>query len=222
MDQVAAVGRLLIPTVPTSARDDRRRPTSAILRDVARDARARVRLDELSDRLGERGFGLMLLVFALPNAIPLPIPGVSTLTSLPLIYVAAQLAFGQPRVALPSWLARREIALTAQRPWIRRSLPWLRRVERLARPRLVVVSAPWFDRCAGGVILFLACLIALPVPFSNLPLGLAMSALALAIVERDGVLMIVGWMLAIVAAGVFAALAGGYSWLIWSATSTVF
>ena len=47
------------------------RKTSDILREIAHEKCVSLSMRELSDRLGNRGFGLILLLFALPNAIPL-------------------------------------------------------------------------------------------------------------------------------------------------------
>lgn len=221
MDYVASAARLT-PLAGRRTQSSSHRPTSAILGEIASDPREFVSVGELSERLGDRGFGLALLLFALPNSIPLPIPGISTITSLPLIYFAAQLCFGRDKIWLPAWLAHRAIPMTAQRPLVRHALPWLRRLEKVVKPRLDAISTPPFERAAGGLILLLAILISMPIPFSNLPLGLAMSALALAIVERDGVLMISGWLLTATAVSIFVALVGGYSWLFWKMASVVF
>ena len=46
-------------------------------------------------------------------------------------------------------------------------------------------------------------LLSLPIPFTNYPLGVLMLLFCLALLERDGRLMVVAWILSLVAAGVF-------------------
>lgn len=218
MDQEATAERLMVPST-TQARSSRYRSTSDILHDITGFHGETITIRDLSAQLGDRGFGLMLLLFALPNAIPLPMPGVSALTSIPLIFFAMQLCLGKGRVWLPDWLADRQIPMRGLRRLIQKSLPWLMKVEKRVKPRLDNITTLRFERFAGGLILLLAVLLALPVPLGNLPLAIAMVALALAITERDGVVMITGWLFTVLALCYFAALISGYAWVLWQLVS---
>lgn len=205
-----------------NARSSRYRSTSDILREVIGFHGDTITIRDLSAQLGDRGFGLMLLLFTLPNTIPLPIPGVSTLTSLPLIFFSAQLCLGKERIWLPSWLADRQLPMSNLRPLIQKSLPLLIKLEKVVKPRLDKITTRRFERLAGGLMLVLALLIALPVPLGNLPLGIAMALLALAITERDGIVMITGWLFTVFALCYFAALISGYAWIVWQLVSGLF
>lgn len=221
MDQTATATRLMVPS-KAKVRSSRHRSTSDILHDVVGFHGETISIRDLSAQLGDRGFGLMLLLFSLPNTIPLPIPGVSTLTSLPLIFFSAQLCLGKERIWLPNWLADRQIPMSSLRPLIQKSLPWLMKLEKLVKPRLDKITTRSFERLAGGLMLILALLIALPIPLGNLPLGIAMAVLALAITERDGIVMITGWLFTIFALCYFSALISGYAWVIWQLVSGLF
>lgn len=218
MDQAAVSTHLMAPST-AKTRSSRYRSTSDILHDFVGFHGETISIRDLSAQLGDRGFGLMLLLFALPNTIPLPIPGISTLTSLPLIFFAAQLCLGKERIWIPRWLADRQIPMSSLRLFIQKSLPWLRRLEKFVKPRLDKITTRSFERFAGGLMLVLALLIALPIPLGNLPLGIAMAVLSLAIIERDGVVMITGWLFTIFALCYFAALISGYAWGIWQLIS---
>lgn len=195
--------------------------TSQILHDIALRCDHRWTVGDISAALGKRCFGLMLLIFALPNAIPLPIPGVSTLTSLPLIFFAAQLALGRDTVWMPRWLANRSIAGDRLKLFLLRAIPWLAKLEKCLKPRLEHIGGRFSHRIGGALIVLLACLIALPIPLGNLPLGIAITALALAVTERDGWVMITGWLLTVFALVYFIFLIAGYSWLLWQALGFV-
>lgn len=67
----------------------------------------RVTLGELAEFLGDRSIGGLLLVLALPMALPVPAPGLSVLFGVPLIVISVQLALGYRRAWLPARLARR-------------------------------------------------------------------------------------------------------------------
>lgn len=206
-------------SVVSAADKSRYRSTSEILHDIVGFHADVMTLRDLSAQLGDRGFGLMLLLLSLPNIIPLPIPGISTITGIPVMFFAAQLCLGKERVWLPRWLAERQLPMSSLRPLIQKSLPVLRKLEKVIRPRLDTLTTRRFERLAGGIMLMLALLIALPIPLGNLPLGIAMAVLALAITERDGLVMIIGWLFTVIALCYFVALISGYAWILWKLIS---
>jgi hypothetical protein len=181
---------------PTS--DDVRR-VSDLFRELERRMPGdRIALGEVAEATADRAFGLMLLVFALPNAIPHGIPGLSTLFGLPLLIVAAQLVLGSRRPWLPGWLAARTVPGAALRRIMRSSLPWVVRIERVLRPRWPWLTQTMGERLAGGVCLLLAGILALPIPFANAPMALAICIIALGLLARDGVVVMVGYTVAVV------------------------
>ena len=83
----------------------RSRRTSELLTDfLARETGARVSLGALRDALGDRGFGVLLFIFALPNLVPVNIPLLSAVLGLPLVLLAAQLSYGRHKPWFPDWL----------------------------------------------------------------------------------------------------------------------
>ncbi|PSB60803.1 exopolysaccharide synthesis protein exod, partial [Chroococcidiopsis cubana CCALA 043] len=61
-------------------------------------------LRDLFDEMGERAFGPTLLLCALPEALPLPIAGISALVAMPLLLVSGQLVLGYQQPKLPDLL----------------------------------------------------------------------------------------------------------------------
>lgn len=106
--------------------------TSSILLDLARRFPGeRVRLQDPSQLLGNRSFGFLLFIFALPNTLPMiGIPGVSTLTGLPLVLIALQMMIGLPRPWLPKWLLSRSLHTNDFRRLVEKTAPWLHVIER--------------------------------------------------------------------------------------------
>lgn len=164
---------------------------------IAHDTgRERVSVADLLLALEDRALAAMLFVFAVPNVLPVP-PGTSTLLGAPLVFLAAQLAFGR-RPWLPALIGRRSMAHADFALLVRRITPWLTRAERLLRPRATALATPPMEYLVGAVCLLLAVVLVLPVPLGNMLPALAISLLALGILERDGL-----W----VAAGLAAAVA---------------
>lgn len=179
------------------------RALSDVLQWLAREpGRERVSVRDLIDALGERALGALMFLFAFPNVLPVP-PGTSAVLGTPLVFLAAQLMFGR-RPWLPAVVSRRSMAHADFALLVRRIAPWLKRGERLLRPRLGWLALPPVEYLLGAVCLLLALVLALPIPLGNILPALAISVLALAILERDGLWVLYGLGLALVAASVVA------------------
>lgn len=153
----------------------------------------RVSVGDLVDVLRDRAFGLLILVLALPNALPGPsIPGVSTLLGIPLVLVALQMALGRRDPWLPLRVRGWSLPRSRLRRVLQASLPWLRRLERLFRPRLCYFADARADRWVGGLVVVLAAVMALPIPLGNLPSALGIVVAALGLLEDDGLAVAVG------------------------------
>lgn len=164
--------------------------------------------DTLLDGLGRRAFGMLLFVAALPAFIPIPVGG--ALSGPLIMLVAAQLLVGMGHPWLPGFIARRGPKRQALARFERIVDPWLARLERIVQPRLTaVLDHPLASAFSGLLLLLLGLLLALPIPLTNYLLGGLILLYALALLERDGALMLVAWGLGIVALVTTGALSGG-------------
>jgi hypothetical protein len=172
---------------------------SFMLHALAHDpSRERIAVGDLLAALGDRALAALLFVFAVPNVLPVP-PGTSTVLGAPLVFLAAQLAFGL-RPWLPAVIARRTMTRTDFAALVRRIGPWLARAERLLRPRIASLALPPMEYLIGLVCLLLAIVLVLPVPLGNMLPALAISLLALGVLERDGLWILAGLVAALVSA----------------------
>ena len=162
--------------------------------------RERVSVRDLIDALGDRALGALLFLFAFPNVLPMP-PGTSAVLGAPLVFLAAQLMVGRGPW-LPRLLASRSMSQADFAALVRRIAPWLKRGERMLRPRFSWLARPPAEFALGAVCLVLALVLVLPVPLGNVLPAVAISLLALAIVERDGLWVLAGLAVALVSAGV--------------------
>jgi len=173
--------------VPNGAR------TSQLLRDfLASHSEPRISLGALRDALGDRGFGVLLFIFALPNLVPVNIPLLSAVLGLPLVLLAAQLSYGRHKPWFPDWLTAQSFPRQGFSNVVLRALPFLERTERLLRPRLTMLLSWTGERVIGVAILILALVLTLPIPFANWLPACAISIIALAILEKDGLAVLVG------------------------------
>jgi hypothetical protein len=184
--------------IPTGARADEApspngRRTSVLLREFLTDETGpRVSLGALRDALGDRGFGVLIFIFALPNLVPVNIPLLSAVLGLPLVLLAAQLSYGRHKPWFPDWLTSRSFSREGFATIVLRSLPPLERAEQLLRPRLTFLLSWTGERLIGIALLVLALVLTAPIPFGNWLPAFAIAILGLAIVEKDGVAVLVG------------------------------
>ena len=176
-------------------------PLSVVLLRLATDeGRGRISVGDLLAVLGDRAIGALMFFFAAPNILPVP-PGVSTLLGAPLLFLSAQLMLGM-RPWLPGFVTRRSILRSDLAMLVRRIVPWLAKAERLLKPRAVVLVRPPIEYVVGLVCLVLATILFLPVPLGNILPALAISVLALGVLERDGVWIALGLLVSVVAGAV--------------------
>lgn len=177
---------------------------SALLRRlIAEHPYERISLDDLLHGVGHRAFGLLLLLLALPNSIPLPSPpGLSTIFGLPMAIFAAQLMLGQKEPWLPAFLRKKTLPRDEILKFLDRAQPYLTKVERRLKPRASSFVGPTAERVAGLIILGLAIVLSMPIIFGNFLPAFAVLLMALAILARDGAMMVAGWVVSVIAVAV--------------------
>lgn len=176
---------------------DKRR-VSEILTSLAEDdQRERISLKDLLTILGERGFGILILVLTLPNLTPIFLPGMSAVLGIPICLLALQIMVGAKRPWLPGILLKRSLARSDFAKVIKYCLPLLNRAERLLKPRWWVFTSFLFRILMAWVILVLAIFLALPLPFTGMILAFPLFIMSLSLLEHDGLSALVGVILGI-------------------------
>jgi len=146
---------------------------------------------DILQKLGEQAFGIVLLFFALPSVLPVSaIPGVSFLFSVPIIIFAFQMVLARKTLWLPKKIAEHKIKYKTIHAIISISVPYLKKIEHILKPRLSFMTHSFMQPFNGIIILFLALLLALPIPFSNIILGTLLVIFSLGLIEQDGVFIL--------------------------------
>ncbi len=174
---------------------------SARLYELARLAQSQggISLGEILCALGRTSMAFTILVLALPPMIPIPGPfGVVFGTALAI--VAAQIAVGRQSIWLPSFLSRRRLSSAVVELMVRYSAPILARVEAMVRPgRLAVFTGRTMQWLISFPIFVLAVAIALPIPLGNFLPVLALIVISVALIARDGLLVLAALLLSALA-----------------------
>lgn len=185
-------------------------PTSVhVSRMLDRAEGTHVTVGWLMAKLGDRSFGLTLLVMAIIALMP----GASPLVGVLIAWPAIQLILGHDEAVLPRLLARREVSVDRLARLIAVVVPRLAWVERLIRPRLPNLFETT-RRMTGTAMLLLGLSLILPVPFTHVVPALVIMMLALAYLEEDGLALL----LALFAALCSLAMTAG---AVWGAVETI-
>ena len=155
------------------------------------DDKATASLGAVIARLDERAFGFMLLLLALPCCLPF-VYLLPQIVALPMMALAAQLALGRSSPWLPSKLAAREFEIGGFADVLDRSARYVGWFEHVARPRLAAVTGRVGARLVGLLLLAPCASILVPLPATNTVPGIGVAIAALGLIERDGLLVILG------------------------------
>ncbi len=169
---------------------------------AATEAVDRLTVGAMVDSLGRSGHGLILLMLALPSFIPIPGLPTGLVFGVALMLVAVQMIRGQQTVALPGWIRRQSLPRSAMLTIVGKLDTWMLKLERLLRPRLCALTEGAAIAIVGLLVLVMGATLLLPVPFGNQGPAFAVVVFAFGIMEKDG--------LAIIAGAVLAAI--GFAW----------
>jgi hypothetical protein len=154
---------------------------------------------DIIEMAGERSYGPLLLIAGLATLAPVigDIPGMPTLLGIIVFLFSAQLLFGKNHFWLPEFLLNRSISNKK----LNKGLHWLeapaRFIDKLLKPRFRVLVRD----AAVYVIAFMCLMIAsvMPimefVPFSANAAGAALTVFGLALIARDGLLLLLALLL---------------------------
>lgn len=163
--------------------------TSEILKEIVSrcEQPGPISVGEFLNLLGDRAFCLAILVFSLPNSLPVPgIPGFSTVTGVPIIFMAAQMVMGRQVIWLPAAVANKSFSRAMLGKLIEKALPSIIWLEKFLRPSWEWLVEGFGERVVGLFILVLALILSLPIPGGNFLPGVSMSLLCLCMLEKDG------------------------------------
>jgi len=203
----------------TDSRPPRPLPLSQRLEQiVAEEGPDRLSFTELASQLHSRAWGGLLFIFAAINCLPLP-PGTSAFFALPILIVSAQMVVGRASPWFPRKLDKRGVTKQELQRLVSK-IGWLEaRVERIFKPRLGTLTGPAATRVIGAICFLLALVAAIPVPLFHVAPAGAIVLFGLALIYRDGALVIAAAVAAVLSIVIDALIIGsGVVALTWAAS----
>lgn len=151
---------------------------------------------DLIHTLGERSFGLVLLLMALPNALLIAsIPGLSSIFGSIMALTSLQMMLGFRDIWLPENIKNKAYAKSQLEKIVETSTPFMAYISRFIKPRFLILTTDLLKPLLGLISFINSIWIALPIPLGNFFPGIAMVALSLGVITRDGIFVTLGIML---------------------------
>jgi len=168
--------------------------TSVILQRLHDDLPAEhFTLNWLMAELPRRSFGIIMLLLSVLAVAP----GVSIVAGILLLILACQVIAGRTAPSIPRFISARPLPSRYLAAGVARTVPVLRRVERVIHPRWSGVLRPMRRTAAVVVILLCTLMVLAPIPFVSGVPALTVALIALAYLEDDGLLLTVALLAAL-------------------------
>ena len=182
------------------------RKLSDELNDLLRTDGDSLTVEQLVERVGDRGFGLLLLVLSLPSALPVPAAGYSVPFGLLLLVLAIQMLMGKDHPVFPRKLQQVRISsgfaskLLKGAAWIFKRLEWV------IRPRMRWVGLRPGRILMGFLVLAMAILMMIPIPMTNTFPAFVIFLIGIGLTEDDGLFAIGACLVGVLAVLLYGAL----------------
>jgi hypothetical protein len=202
---LAADELMMLSPEPTKAPDPHV-PTSLVLQELLDEAPAdHFNLDWLIKSLPEQSFGLVMLLLAVLAMVPVG----SMIPGLLLAILAAQMSVGRQGPVFPRGIATYPLPTRHLVRMGRQPILLLKQLERVIRPRWPTPFGAT-KRVVGIVAFLLACMVLLaPLPLTNVPSAAGIALISLAYIEKDGVLLAIALLVALILLAIAAAAVWG-------------
>ena len=163
----------------------------------------KVTLRELLALVGEQGLLVFCAILALPFLLPVTLPFMSTALGAPMLLIGAAVVMN--RVPwLPDRLIDHALPGETVQHVLERAAHAADRFEHLVRPRLLALTGTAFANSVNGVVLMIAVLVLMAplllVPFANTAPAIGIILLCIGMAERDGVVILLGYLVTLLAA----------------------
>ncbi len=174
------------------------RRLSTDLEELLREADGRaLSLGELEAILQGRGFALFILLLSLPFVFPIAIPGLSVPFGIVIMVMGIRIARGR-KPALPAFILGRQISYPTLKKIVGVGLRFCAKMEKVIKPRMHflqrwpgMINLLGVGVASGGLLL---CLPLPPlIPLSNTIPAVSVLLLMAGMVERDGLMVLLGY-----------------------------
>lgn len=155
---------------------------------------------EFLERVSHHSFGVLLIILALPSALPVPAPGYSVPFGMALFFLGCQMVMRRDYPWFPEKTLQRKIKTKENGKMVGFMVKFLGIFETFVRPRLsFVYTNSTMYRFLGCIVIACGISMCVPIPLTNTGPALGVFLIGVGTLEDDGLIGI---------AGIFVAFAG--------------
>ena len=174
------------------------------------DTSPNIALGTVLELVGDKGFGVFLVVLSGPSALPVPAPGYSTPFGILLICLGMQMLLGRNIPWLPRWSQKISLSVDVVNKMVDFIAACLKWVEFFINPRLSWIGSRYGRPLMGILVIIMAFLMIIPIPLTNTFPAFVIFLIGLGLSEDDGLF------------AVFACLVGVFSVLLYVGVLYIF
>jgi len=153
-------------------------------------------LGEVLDRAGDRGYGFLLILLAIPAFIPVLPPGTSGVLGALMTLVALQMLFGLKQPWFPHRWRQKVLSSRTVQALQTQGVALLRKVEKISHPRgRRFIRNGLILRLSAIVVITLALVLSSPMPFMNTLPALGVLLIGIGLANHDIYFLSAGWLI---------------------------
>ncbi len=163
------------------------------LKELSKIKELKVTISHIVKMLGKNAGEIVIIIFCAPTALPTPaLPVLTQILSAVVIVTLGQLLLRKKTIWLPKKLGDKELSNEIVVKTSNKLLHYHAKIEKIIKPRVTFLSSI----TSRSIIYFYCCalsiIVALPIPFSNTVPSIAIIVIMLGLIERDGIIILLG------------------------------
>jgi hypothetical protein len=160
------------------------------LRSLLQTEEGSITVGQVVERVGDRGFGLLLLVLSLPSALPVPAAGYSVPFGMLLIVLSVQMLMGKTHPVFPQRMEKMTLSQGFAEKLLKGAAWMFNKLEWIVRPRMKWVGQRVGLTIMGLLVMTMAILMMIPIPLTNSFPALVIFLIGVGLTEEDGLFAI--------------------------------
>ncbi len=164
--------------------------SSDLQRILASHDREGISVNDIVLSMGDRGFGILIVLLSLPSALPVPAVGYSIPFGVMLTILGLEIACGRKTPWMPAWALRLSIPRKTAETIVKWAVAFLARIEFLIKRRMDWATHRSGRMFAGVVITAMGIIMAIPIPFTNTFPAFVIFLVGVGMTEKDGLFFV--------------------------------
>lgn len=150
---------------------------------------------QITEIIGSKSFGILLLFLSMPSSLPIVATGFATLFAFGMCMLLIQMIYGREVPWLPKKVQKAKLSSEFSIKMLKFSINVLKRIENMVHPRLNIVCT---SKILYVILFILASIIILPFPFTNTPPALVIFLCSVGLIEGDGFICLISALIGII------------------------